>query len=432
MTRTVLGLTVLLACFASLPERASASPVERAESGLVLERVVILARHGVRSPTKGSEELSRFSQDSWPEWPVGAGELTDHGSRLARRMGLYLRRRYAAQGLLPARGCPARGLLALWADSADQRTRMSGQALAQGLAPGCGARAAHAAAGTVDPLFSANRHGGCAIDPDAAKAEILTRAGGDLDRLGPDYDRARLALQRILFPGIPPQSCDGRDEPGCFLLTAPNSLRTEGGIRLDGPLAAGATIGESILLEYAEGFPAGRVGWGRAATGRTLAEIMPLHDLYADLMRRSPYIAARHSALLARRIADLLLAPWRSGDARLITFVGHDTNLANIAGLLDVDWRLPDQPDKTAPDTALAFEVWRDGDRRYVRLAVHYQTLAELRNGTDRRKNPPLAETEPVPMAGCDGPDGLCRVQDLVDRLTARIEPACLLSAADH
>ncbi|WP_040843515.1 hypothetical protein, partial [Nitrospirillum viridazoti] len=36
----------------------------------VLERVVMLTRHGVRSPTKGLAELRRLSDQDWPAWPV--------------------------------------------------------------------------------------------------------------------------------------------------------------------------------------------------------------------------------------------------------------------------------------------------------------------------------------------------------------------------
>ncbi|PKU24578.1 histidine-type phosphatase [Telmatospirillum siberiense] len=428
MTRKTKILGILLAGLAVAATPARAAP------DLRLEKVVILIRHGIRSPTKNTEELSRYAAETWPSWTVGPGELTAHGARVTARMGAYLRQRYAAAGLLPARGCPDRRSLLFRADSADQRTRASGDALAGGAAPGCGLSAEHAPAGTEDPLFSSNRRQLCAIDAERAKAEILARSGGDLDRPGPDYDKARQALQQVLFPDATQASCTGQDGAKCFMVTAANSLRaTNGNIRMEGPLAIGATISESILLEYAEGFPAGAVGWGRAASPEILAAIMPLHDLYADLMRRTPHIASRHSALLVRRIADLLAETPRAGQPRMATFVGHDTNLSNLAGLLDVDWTLPDQPDKTAPDTAMAFEVWRDGAKgeRYVRLVVHYQTLEELRHRTDDLHAGRLAESLIIPVAGCDGPQGLCRLSAFTNRLTGRIDPGCLSASSD-
>lgn len=428
-------LGVLLALLADAPPtEASTAPTD-----LVLEKIVLLARHGVRSPTKSGAELAKFAAEAWPVWPVAPGELTAHGAQTVIRMGTYLRRRYAAEGLFPIRGCPPDTALFVWADNADQRTRASGDALVAGLAPGCPLISHHAPAGPNDPLFGSVPHGSCTIDPDQAKAAVLARAGGSLDALGPTYERARATLQHVLFPDVVPSDCVATGEAKCFLLASRNSLRVTGdSLRLEGPLAASATISESILLEYAEGFAPDKIGWGRAATTEALAAIIPLHDLYADLMRRTPYLASRHGALLAKQIADAIANRGQPGDvreapvptsARFVAFVGHDTNLSNIAGLLDIDWTLPGQPDKTAPDTALAFEIWRKphSEERYVRLVVHYQTLTQLRATAGRKPADRAAESITVSIPGCtDGPDGLCRLNAVADRLTKAIEPGCL------
>jgi 4-phytase/acid phosphatase len=352
-------------------------------------------------------------------------------------MGTYLRRHYAKQGLLPARGCPGDSDYFVWSDNADQRTRASGDALVAGLYLGCSASARHAPVGTDDSLFGSIKHGLCAIDPESAKAAILARAGGSLDALGPSYERARNALQQVLFPAASQTECMGNVEAKCFLFSGRNTLRTNGdAVRLEGPLGIASTITESILLESAEGLSPDKVGWGRV-TEEKLAAIMPLHDLYADLTRKTPYIASRNGALLARQIVDVIegsenlsfsdAAPVPRS-ARFIAFVGHDTNLSNIASLLDVDWELPDQPDKTAPDTALAFEVWRNSEgSRYVRLVIHSQTLAQLRGtkaspGTEKR-----AQSTSVTIPGCtDRPDGLCTLNIVANRLAKAIEPSCL------
>jgi 4-phytase/acid phosphatase len=65
-----------------------------------------------------------------------------------------------------------------------------------------------------------------------------------------------------------------------------------------------------------------------------------------------------------------------------MVFVGHDTNLSNMAGLFGLDWALPGEPDPTGPSVTLALELWRNpvsGERR-VRPVVYYQTLDSLRS----------------------------------------------------
>jgi hypothetical protein len=57
-----------------------------------LERVVVLSRHGVRSPTKTAQELGRWRRPDEPSWPdfrvQHPADLTLKGAELMQRMGL--------------------------------------------------------------------------------------------------------------------------------------------------------------------------------------------------------------------------------------------------------------------------------------------------------------------------------------------------------
>ena len=67
---------------------------------------------------------------------------------------------------------------------------------------------------------------------------------------------------------------------------------------------------------------------------------------------------------------------------RLGLLVGHDTNIATVARLLNVGWQIPGfQPNEASPGGALAFELLREvrTGRRYVRLAYYAQTLDQMR-----------------------------------------------------
>ena len=354
----------------------------------VLERAVLLQRHGVRAPTSAPAKLARYSAEAWPRWPVGPGELTEGGQRALAAMASYIRMRYAELRLLPRSGCPAPGRLYVWADSTDERTRVSGKIMAAQLAPGCAITAQYAVS-RRDPLFHPTEAGLCPLDASDAQAQIMRRVAGNLDALGPRYQHARRALQAVLWPG-------GRDCVGsgkrCPMMHGHNRLTiAHGRLQLTGPLKVGATLSQNLLLEYADGLPSDEVGWGRAASPQRLQEILPLHVLYADLMRRTPDIAASGGTPLARVMLLLLeerpvagafpTAPPVPPAARLVVLAGHDTNLANVGSILGLSWALPDEPDSTAPDTTLALELWRNAHdgRRYVRAVVFYQTLAELR-----------------------------------------------------
>jgi 4-phytase/acid phosphatase len=416
---------IILALAASVA--LSAAPTAEA-AGLVLERAVVVERHGVRSPTKPPEALSKFSAEPWPAWPVGVGELTPHGADNVRLMGAWMASDYRREGLAPSQACPAPGEVYVWADGQDQRTRMSGQAWLDGAFPGCGLVAAHGPEGQQDDLFDAGHPGACPIDADAAKAVVLARVeGGDLDHPRADYAAARAALAHVLAPGAAP--CSTTD--GACFLSGANTLDAKGdGLKLSGPLGTGATLTESLLLEYAQGMPAAEVGWGRAGSEAAIASVIPLHEIDSDLMRRTPYIAGRNAARLARAIAGAVAGeaalPGQTKPARLALIAGHDTNIANLSGVLGVDWTLPGQPDKTPPDGALAFEVWKDSSGgRFVKVAMVYQTLAQLRQATPLDAAHPAGRVD-LPLPGCDDrPERSCPVARFEARVKAAVPAEC-------
>ncbi|MBB6253567.1 histidine-type phosphatase [Nitrospirillum iridis] len=414
------------------PASADTPATPPAAPGLVLERVVMLSRHGVRSPTKGPAELRRHSDQDWPAWPVGQGILTPHGADAIRQLGVYLGDLYRQRGLLGADRCPAGDTVFVWGDSGDQRTRASAQALADGIAPGCGLKNHGRAPDSQDVLFDAASGGICPLDPAEAEKALAAANGGDIAAVPAAIAPALAALVRV----VAPKACAAGSPTGgqaCFA-TGPVKLVDKGGeVKLDGPLARGAMLAESIFLEYVQGMPTAQVGWGRAGTPEALAAILPVHDYQADLTRRTPYIASHNGALLARQIVAAVtgevpaaggpLAPVPAG-ARLISILGHDTNLSNVAGLLGLDWTLPGQPDKTAPDTTLAFEVSRDPatGKRYVHVALYYQTLEDLRQAAALTAAHPAGKVD-LPLPACGG--DRCTVEDFAALVRKAVPPAC-------
>src|SRR5437899_1411598 len=119
-------LLVALVTVAPLPSRAE----------LLLERVVMLSRHGVRAPTMSNDTLAQFSSRPWPTWPTPIGYLTPRGKALAKLMGAYYRAMLTRRGLFTADDCPSPGLVHVRADL-DQRTIATGVALLEGLFPNC-------------------------------------------------------------------------------------------------------------------------------------------------------------------------------------------------------------------------------------------------------------------------------------------------------
>lgn len=408
------------------------------ENRLQLESVVILSRHGVRSPTKFTSLMEDVTPDEWPQWPVADGELTPRGERLMSLMGEYYRQLFQKQALLPMAGCPADGAAYAWTDIA-QRTRKTGEAFLEGLAPGCGLTIHHQQdVSLVNPLFHPAKAGICTLDPDQVTQAIEQKAAVPLDQLDQHYADNLDQMGRVLdFPRSP--YCQQQVGAGrsCVIEDAfPTTLKVKRHgeeISLSGALGLSSTLAEIFLLEQAQGMP--EVAWGRIQSPEQWTSLLTLHNVQFELLERTPYIARRLGTPLLQTIAQALM-PGSSGKpsgpltlpSSLLFLGGHDTNIANVAGMLGLKWELPGQPDNTPPGGALVFERWRNptDDGHFIHVSIIYQTLQQLRDQT------PLSLAQPpgqvtLELPACQGQDaqGMCPLPSFLQLVSRQIEPAC-------
>lgn len=401
------ALAALLAVAALFPPTVGWSAGDE-----VLQKVVIISRHGVRTPETIAEELDGWSTQAWPVWSEPPGNLTPRGAQLATLLGRYYRA-YAVSGqLLPEQGCPSRGSVYVHADLLE-RTRSTAQALLDGLAPGCGIAYRTRPDATVDGLFHPVAAGVCRIDAMTAQTAILTRVAGDLNSVPPDFKAPFDALQAGM-DCCRPTLCAAFGKPaGCKLAGLPTALSplpNGKGIEMIGALPIASTAAENFLLEYAEGLPADKVAWGRLSPEKML-QTFRLHTEAFDLMERTPYLAKRQGSALLLRAASAITGGHASGlgaadnavgDAKFVAYVGHDTNIANIAGILDLTWTQPGyQRNQTPPAGALVFEVRLGADKKQ-RVYTSYlaQSLEQMRRATPLTLEIPPVKT-PLRLRGC-------------------------------
>jgi 4-phytase/acid phosphatase len=306
-------------------------------------------------------------------------------------MGAYYRAWLSKAGLFGVDGCRDAARIYIRADTG-QRTRETGRAFAESLLPGCEIPVSVEAA-SKDPLFG----GVGKADPELAGKAVRERLGpsaGVLTKYARAFDGLTLLLtgggsaRRTLMGSPAEEAGDG------------------GGAEIPRALATASTLSEVFLLEYAEGMPQSALGWGRLNKEKLL-QVLELHTAYADLARRTPYLArARGSNLLAHILASLEQAAsgkpvagalGKPGSAVAI-LAGHDTNLSNLSGMLDLSWRVPGQAaDDTPPESALVFSLWREGaDGWFVKLEFVTPSLDQMRH-----LEPLTLETPPtrVPLA---------------------------------
>lgn len=379
-----------------------------------LERAVVLVRHGVRSPTATAERLKAETGYDWPVWGVAPGEMTAHGAEALSTMGAFLAGRYQELGILPHAGCGSRGGVAVWADNADNRTRQSGQVLAGQLAPGCGLYANWQTAPGHDPVFDAVGSGAEPVDQGRTMAALDAALAAPLP--GP-VSRALALLQGHFDPG-------GCSAGGATCLMGPNRAKWKNAMpSVSGGLPKAATATENLLLVYEEGFPPGQIAHAQSeADARDLlTQVLPVHVYETLMTRRQPDVARARGAVLAQLVIEGLVKPGPS----VLVLAGHDSNLDALSSIFSLDWQFPDQPDPTAPDTALAFELWRQADgQQELRTFLFYQTPDQVRHRLTLQNGgrPHVMEVRSVACGGVPGTCPLSGIERSVEGKLSRGE----------
>ena len=405
--------------------------------GWQLERAVVLNRHGVRSPTATNEQLDRHSATAWPTWPVEPGFLSPRGEELMRLMGTYYRVLYGGRGLIQADDCPAVGTVAAWTDL-DQRTRATGAAILAGLYPRCANLPLRNQANfTVpDPLFHPQPTASCPMNAAANRAAILARVGGSFASTQRDYAPQLSMMQSVLCPADATKSVGGGS---CGELGARTTVASDpdGWVRLRGPIGYASTAAENFLMQSAEGMPKDQVAWGRLAHDASLSELLSIHQLDQNLTQKTKPIAQQRGSNLLSQIGAILVNghnfPGHAATGqpvRLGLLVGHESNIHNVAALLDLTWQIPGfLAGEASPGGALAFEQFHEvrGGKRYVRIAYYAQTLDEMRRRAPLNyRDPPCMTQESLTACADESVDNACPLETFIKIVKAAVDPGCV------
>lgn len=433
MTRRIFYLVSLLYFIVSSLSAQSAVrsvPQAPASPDAELKFVVYVSRHGVRSPTGKPEQYNPYSTAVWPTWSVAPGYLTEHGFQLMKLFGAYDRIQLSSQGLLKPDGCEDAAHVTIYADS-DQRTRESGKALAAGLFPGCAMSVQALAEGVQDPLFHALPAGVGQPSATLAVAALSGRIGGNPNNLTEAYRAQISTLDQLLATCGASASHPAKRTP---LLEIPAKLapgRDDHPAELRGPLNTASTLTENLLLEYTEGVDAANVGWG-CVDGSKLRSLIELHTAASDFAQRTKAIARMQASNLldhVRRAMEQSVtgqpvagAPAAPGD-RALFLIGHDTNLTNIAGMLNLTWIVDGRRDDTPPGGVLIFELWRGRSTGSYSVRTYYaaQTLEQMRSASSLTlDNPPQRVS--VFLPGCSREDSSCSWPSFVSTVEQAID----------
>lgn len=415
-----------------------------------LRKVVVLTRHGVRSPLSASTS-SPYTSQPWPalsDWQVARpGDLTPRGKKLVEQMGIFYHAYYADKGLLPpVNQCPASQVY-IWSDNVE-RTLHTAKALADGMSEGAGPCliAVNSLPYTPPPKGQCNTSNQTDYFFHPLSDKVLKervdpgQVTAAADKINQELPQIRIAyhfslqMMQNTLQCCESKECNGQQPCTLFNLNDQASAKTgakgeakAGGASLDwsGMFSVSSTAAENFLLEYGNGMlPCNLDGWGQVAynspdcnggpSGQSFRQMEELHTLYFDKTKHDGYMAQIQGSNLANQILQKLQQP---SPAPFVIYSGHDTDVSSVAGLLHLKWSLPDLPDNdTPPAGALIFELWGGAtpETQSVRLYYMHQTLTQLRTLAPLSlQNPPnMVELQ---LQGCAQPCPFTQFQTIVN-----------------
>ena len=410
--RAAITLLASLVATAAAPFLAVAAPSATA-APTVTKLDIVLMRHGVRSPTKPATAYAAFAIGDWPTWPVEPGMLTPHGHAGMTALGGRLRRLLLDDGVVTT-ACPGPDTLVVIGDTTP-RNRESAGALLEGVTPGCAGSFLSTEGVANNPLFHFMK------DAVTGKPDDEDNDSGTL---APPAPAALAELQEVLL-GCTPTTCEGiaSREQKKLLLDDPSHLAKA--MKLAG------TLSENLMLAYVEGMPMKAVAFGRADAG-VLGRLITLHNAqFAATKKAMPAAANAGSNLVAHIVASLDaargatpdVAPLSTSPRGAVVLVGHDTNLANVAGVLGLDWHDSQVPDDYPPGGALVFSLVQRGDTYVIRIRSLMPSMASLRTN---RFDKVIAK--PVRVQGCRT-IGECTVDEFDALARKGIDPTRVASS---
>ncbi len=396
LRKTVVLAAVLLSGFAT--QAAHAQPAGNDDE---LQGVIVLIRHGVRAPIETEIRSGAYNSQPWPKWDVPQGVLSEHGTKAAQLLAEYYRGRYAS--LLEGNPC------GIYSETTTaQRTMATAKAMLPVLAPKCNVEAIQRKATEPYPLYAPV----AGADKQKLQDATLGRIGGQWSWFVNAFAEPMEEMHHVMT------TCEGKDcdhsKPDFRTVMVHNGVASPRDPAVENPVTLGSDFAEHFLLDYTEGKPMEEVGWGRVDRAR-LNHLMEMNTLYHDFMGRTPYAAQVNASNTAERISDTLSAmasgkqtPGALGKAhdRFFLLVAHDGNIANIGGLLHMEWLLPDQSfDATPPGGGYAFELHRNKTTgaETVRVFFITQTLDQMRFLTPLQGED-LPSVAPIFVPGCSGP----------------------------
>jgi len=415
-------------------------------SELKLEGLLVVSRHGVRTPFPlpgGTEAYSQSPRD-WSDtgatpfpsaaWGApGIGYLTDHGKKVLTAFGSSQRQRWVEDAAFLPKDCKgARDLVTLYADNdgtteRDYRTTL---AFMEGLFPGCNITV-NRDASYVQPLFNDGSHPIQAGCEKPTTREYLGTMGGNARYVAQVHEEWAQELSTAI-DCCKPSLCGGVVPCNIMNLTVEKGPSFSYWAPWSGGSWSAGPIAEYIQMMYLNGME-----WTKVAPATSedtlLRKLLLPHTWIMDFAWNDAFtkhyvadlgvhLAATASNILEKQPVPGLLS--RPTD-RLVYYAGHDSNLAMLRRMLRLSYTVRSwNENQYGTGQMLEIELLRANETGYVRLFETAMSYPDQRAGAVTGPDPVSRVFVVIP--GCShGPESTCPLVDFKALVLREVDASC-------
>ena len=350
------------------------------EMAYVLDRVVILSRHNIRSPLSGKESaIGELTDHEWFEWTSRPGELSLRGAMLETTMGQYFRLWLEKEGLFPENYIPEDGAVRFYANGL-QRTQATAHYFSTGLLP--------VAVVPIERHVEYNEPDSTFLPlinfmTDEYRQDILDEikergAGDSLMEYTEELGRVLSLLMEVT--DMEESKAYKSGKYGDFLKDESLLVLEEGNEpKLVGPLKTATSIADALVLQYYEEPDDEKAAFGHDLTEEDWKLIGAELGIYSDILFTSPLLSVN----LAHPMLQELYSEFQAPGRKLSFLCGHDSTIRSVLAALDAeDYTLENAIESVTPIGAkVVFERWLNEEgEAFYKVNLVYQSVGQLRS----------------------------------------------------
>lgn len=392
--------------------------IERADGfqqNYVLDQMVVLSRHNIRSPLVSKNSvLTRLTNSNyqWFLWEGTPSTLTPKGERLEKQMGKFFREWLEKKDFIS--DYSADNYSFRFYANAKQRCQVTARSFADALLPGANPRVEmNVQFDAMDPVFNPQITKISDSFINTAQQEIHDRFGDLNGGIAAGYAMLENVIDITNSPAYP-------DTASFSQYPSSVSFKLNAEPSMSGGLKMACTVSDALSLQYYEEPDEKKAAFGHSISFDDWVTVSSVKEWYGDVLFTAPSVAVNVAHPLLQVILDEI-----QNENRVFTLLcGHDSNVGSVLAALEAE--LPDLPGTIEKHTPigckLIFESFKGKDgASYADILMVYASAEQLRaESALSYSNPPMGVK--VKLKGLkENADGLYSLNDIEQRFSKAI-----------